>query len=1122
MLFGSNIAPSSNAAAFSWDDCGLLVESVADYAIFMLDPGGRVATWNSGAARIFGYHAEEIVGEHFSKFFTVECIGGGEPERELELALAQGRYEQEKWRVRKDGSRFWANIVITALRDDSGRLRGFGNVTHDLTARTSTEIQLHQADRRFHQLVDAVIDYAIFLLDPSGRIATWNAGASRLKGYKTDEIVGKHFSVFYPEGDKQGGKPERVLEAVRSTGRHEEEGWRIRKDGSRFWANVVITALRDETNELLGFVKVTRDLTERKKNEDELERSEKRFRLLVENISDYAIYMLDPTGLITTWNLGAERMKGYAASEVIGKNFSMFFPTEDIENGKPARELELARFQDRYEDEGLRVRKDGSTFWANAILTALHDTRGELIGFAKITRDLTARRAKEEAERRLLREQAAREAAENAEQRLKENEERYRALSRRLEIVLEGVADGITVQNRAGQVVYANAAAARFCGFESGEALMSATANEIVERFDILDIDGRPLDASSLPGRKVLNGEEGSSVVLCIRDRRSQREWWVLLRANAVLGPDGSPELAINIWHDVTAERRDDRQTHYLAEATAALSGSLQETELFSKLAEALVPGLGDWCSIYLLDGAELVNVGHAHVDSRMSEVATEYRRKYPPNRALPGGVREVIRSGRPQIFNGITEEVLKNWSTEQEGLNLLREIDLKAAVIAPLRGREGALGAISLFTTGTMRRYDDADCALIVEIGRRAGATLENVRLYEAAQSAAKTAEEASLAKDEFLATVSHELRTPLNAILGWSSILRDRVTDNALVKPIEVIHRNAQAQVKIVDDILDLSRVITGNFRIDARPVDIVAIAQDAIEVVRPSAAAKQIRIHFVQKPDLCLLIADPERLQQVIWNLLSNAVRFTGDDGEIRLTVAQDGGKVVLSVSDTGKGIDPAFLPFVFDRFRQADSTITRRVGGLGLGLALVKHIVELHGGTVVAESAGIGKGATFMVALPIRAVIPVPAESRSVPKTSALTPKPSLHGVRVLVIDDENDAREMVAEVLESAGAVVETARSTVEGYECFKRNRPDVLVSDLGMPDEDGYSLMRRVRALPKSEGAGVPSLALTAFTRTEDRTKALAAGYTTHVGKPVDPLILVSAVANLAFVGQSR
>jgi len=322
----------------------------------------------------------------------------------------------------------------------------------------------------------------------------------------------------------------------------------------------------------------------------------------------------------------------------------------------------------------------------------------------------------------------------------------------------------------------------------------------------------------------------------------------------------------------------------------------------------------------------------------------------------------------------------------------------------------------------------------------------------------------------------------------------------------------------VKIIEDILDVSRIITGKLRVDPKPMDLVAITRDAIEVVRPSALAKQLSVELGPHAERCFLVGDPERLQQVVWNLLSNAVKFTDAGGSIRITTEQEGSVVVLTVTDTGKGIEPELLPFVFDRFRQGDASTTRRVGGLGLGLALVRHIMELHGGSVTAESAGLFKGSTFRITLPIRAVVEdAPPQTRSSPQATATAGRAAgaLRGVRVLVVDDDADARELLSSVLVEAGATVETSRSTAEGFEAVRRFRPHLFVSDIGMPEADGYELAARVRGLQSAEGGSIPSIALTAYARGEDRTKALAAGFTLHIGKPVSPDDLIWAVERL-------
>lgn len=971
-----------------------------------------------------------------------------------------------------------------------------------------------QSEKRFHELLDAVLDYAICRLDADGRVATWNSGAERLEGYAPDEIIGQHFSIFHTAEDRNRGWPDRMLETVRRAGRLEDEGWRVRKDGSRFWANVVITSLRDDQGNVTGFAKVTRDLTAKREADEKLRFSEERLRLLIESVGDYALYMLDPEGRVTTWNLGAQRLKGYTAAEIVGQPFSTFFPPEDVAAGKPWRELEEARIRGRFEDEGIRVRKDGSRFWANASLSPMRDAQGRLVGFVKITRDLTERHAAEENARNLLREQTARLAAEEGERKLRESEERYRALSSRLEIVLEGVADGITVQSPSGALLYANSAAARLCGFESAEALLAATPAEIMERFEVLDENGRPFKPESLPGRRVLAGDPSASALLYVRERATGKHWWSLVRAGAVLGVDGKPELAVNIWHDVTAQHRSERDARYAARATLALGSSTDDAELLSAFARVLVPGLADWVTVYLRDGDHLGQVVSLHADPAKAALVEVHHRRFPPKPDAPG-IWSVVRSGAPELHQGITGDAPSTSSYDPEQLASLRSLGVSALLAVPIVLHSKVIGAISLAASESGPRYDESHVELVQELAERAAVALDRASLFRSARAAAKLAEDASRAKDEFLATVSHELRTPLSAILGWASILKDRVTDPAIAKPIQVIHRNAQTQVAIIDDILDVSRVITGKFRIEPRPVDVVKVARDAVEVVRPSAVAKSVSLELDFESELCLLVADAERLQQVVWNLLSNAVKFTPANGTIRLSVRQEASQVVLRVSDTGAGIEPAFLPFVFDRFRQADPTRTRRVGGLGLGLALVRHIVELHGGHAEAASEGLGKGSTFTISLPIQAVKPAEAEllsGRVTPTTTPVTPA-LLAGRSVLVVDDEEDARDLVATVLEGAGARIQTARSVAETLAILERTKPDALVSDIAMPDEDGYTLIQRIRSLPGR--ADLPVLALTAYARDEDRATALNAGFDGHLGKPTDPGALVAMLVEV-------
>ncbi|MDB5366951.1 MAG: hypothetical protein JWM77_2878, partial [Rhodospirillales bacterium] len=370
----------------------LLVESISDYAVCMLDLEGMVLTWNPAAARIKGYRRDEIVGRHFQRFFTPEDRQAGIPESILTRARTEGRVESLGWRVRKDGSRFWASAIVHAMRESDGRLIGYAKITRDMTEQREAERALLETERRFRLLVEGVVDYAIYMLDVNGMIINWNRGAERIKGYRSDEIVGRHFSVAYAQEDRNAGLPAKALTAALKEGRFEAEGWRVRKDGTRFWASVLIDPIYDDDGRHIGFAKITRDVTARREAEEKLKQSERQFRLLVGGVLDYALFMIDPNGIVTSWNAGAQRIKGYAAEEIIGQHISRFYTDADRSAGVAVHALRTATEAGRYEAEGWRVRKDGKLFWASVVIDAIHDENGVLIGFAKITRDVTERR----------------------------------------------------------------------------------------------------------------------------------------------------------------------------------------------------------------------------------------------------------------------------------------------------------------------------------------------------------------------------------------------------------------------------------------------------------------------------------------------------------------------------------------------------------------------------------------------------------------------------------------------------------------------------------------------------------------------------------------------------------
>ena len=645
----------------------------------------------------------------------------------------------------------------------------------------------------FALLVDAVQDYAIFFLGPDGEIRSWNTGALRLMGYDEGEVLGRHFSIFYGPDELAAEKPRYELETAAREGRVEDEGWRLRKDGTRFWANTIITVLRDSDGSVRGFAKVTRDVTTRKIAEEDLRQSTEIFQLLVSSVRDYAIFMLDPDGNVATWNLGAQRIKGYAPEEIIGRHFSTFYGEEDLRDRKPERELEIARAQGSVEDEGWRLRKDGTRFWANVVITAVHDAHGHLRGFGKVTRDITERKHAEEMQQALV---------EQREARLKAEEERRRA-------------------------------------------------------------------------------------------------------------------------------------------------------------------------------------------------------------------------------------------------------------------------------------------------------------------EESYRIAQEANRAKDEFLMTLSHELRTPMTAILGWARMLPSMSPSDPLFdEAVASIASGAQLQARLIDDILDVSRIVSGKLRLAPETVEVARVVMNSVDAVNATATAKQIEIVTSFAPGLGTMVADSTRIQQVIWNLLSNAVKFTPRGGRVQVSALRTASHVQISVTDNGEGIDPHFLPHIFEPFRQAESPQTRVHGGLGLGLSIVRYIAEAHGGTIAAESEGRGRGATFTVTLPVRSV-QAETEPPRTPAPGTFVDRDRLRNVEVVLVDDDMETRRLLAGILRAAGANVLPVDSASAAIEAIDRHRPNIVITDIAMPEMDGYALTRVLRS--REYGPALKIAVLSAFpSRAGEQT-----GFDAWLSKPIDPFHLIEEIAKI-------
>jgi PAS domain S-box-containing protein len=588
------------------------------------------------------------------------------------------------------------------------------------------------------------------------------------------------------------------------------------------------------------------------------------------------------------------------------------------------------------------------------------------------------------------------------------------------------------------------------------------------------------------------------------RVRKATGGWaTVAARVIPLLGSNGKIREWVGTTIDVTTRHREEEALRILSGGAAELSGTLDYKATLRAVGEMAIPTFADVCIVDVVDdsGALRRVLASGHIE----EEALEELRRMPPRTDPDSPVLEALRTRRSVLRERLPAAVKLEIAGDSERLRIFDRLSPTSLVCAPLSARGRTLGVLSFLTVRSGRRFERLDLGLVEELARRAALAMDNAELY-------RRAEEASRAKDEFLATVSHELRTPLASILGWTRLLRrGGLTPEKQVRALETLERNARAQTRLVEDLLDVSRIVSGKTRLAIESADLLAIAEAAVDSIRPGAEARGVQLHL--SGPSCPLAGDPERLHQILWNLLSNAVKFTPRGGRVSVLLAVGVRAATLTVSDTGQGIRPDFLPHVFERFRQADATATRAHGGLGLGLAIVRHLVELHGGTVAASSAGVDQGATFTIQLPLSLPVPLDRMAPEAPPPSASV---DLTGLRLLVVDDEPDTREMLASTLEAHGAEVVQLPDAEETLRWLASNRADILVSDVAMPRMDGCALIREIRRSSPGATGRMPAVAVSAFARPEDRRRALDAGFQEYLTKPVEPEVLVARVAALA------
>jgi PAS domain S-box-containing protein len=837
-------------------------------------------------------------------------------------------------------------------------------------------------------------DEQVGLIFDTAYLAECNDAAARMYGYeRAEEMVGTRLSDFLVRTDPRNIEYLRafVSSGYRLTDAHSVET--DREGRTRHFLNNLMGVIED--GQLVRAWGTQRDVTA-------LTEAEENFKLYVRVLDSMTegVSVSDEDGIIVYTNPAEDQMFGYERGELIGQHVTVQNSYPPEENERMVAEV-IAQLKESGAWTGIwnNRRKDGTSFTTFARITAL-ETSGRRL-WVCVQEDVTERlRAEREREQLLELEREARGRAEEALRQRHDVEERLRALVSasesllgwpRTQAVLSAVlelsrrlvaADAYAIWRLKPETGLWEVVAERGLSdrYRSERIAASAATSPLPESpLVIEDVSAEPLLAARMEMYRhegicsllllplKAHGEAAGTLVFYYRQPRRFAETDIIV-ATALANLSASALRTAELYDEQRRLRAEaeaaGRRASYLSGATTALSSSLDYEKTLEAVARLAVPDIADWCAVDILsESDEIKRLAVAHVDPAKVEWANQLQQRYPQDAQSPTGVPAVIRTGRPELYSEVPDEMLVAAARDEEHLRILRDLGIDSVMIVPLSAQGHAFGAITFVLTGSDRRYDETDLSFAMELARRASLAVENARLY-------RQAREANRLKDEFLATLSHELRTPLTAILGWATLLKtDKLDEQVAMRAVEVIERNARAQKQIIEDVLDVSSIITGKLRFELRPVEVWTLVRDAVESVRPAAEAKGLRLYVALDPEVGLVSADPDRLQQVVWNLLTNAAKFTPEGGSIEVRLRREDRAAVISVKDTGQGIAPDFLPYVFDRFRQADMGTTRKHGGLGLGLAIARHMVELHGGTIRAESAGEGHGATFIVWLPL---------------------------------------------------------------------------------------------------------------------------------------------------------
>jgi len=1129
---------------------------------------GYLAECNKVMAQMYGFsEAQEIVGVRLANFIVPSDPHNIEYLRSF-IRSSYRLNDAESHEVDKHGlAKYFLNNLV-GIVENGLLVRAWGS-QRDITDRKRAEEALQETNQTLQALIQAS-PLGIITLDADGNLKMWSPAAERIFGWTEQEVLDRPVP-FVPE-DKQ--EEFQRLHQVKLEGNSLTglEVRRQKKDGSAidiaFWG----APLQDAKGNIYSTMALIADISDRKRTQEALRESEERFRRLVES-NIFGVAFGNFSGSIHYANDYFLQMVRYEREELMQGQLSwtqMTPPEFRHLDARATEELKTYGVATPFEKE--YIRKDGTRvpiLIGRALLKEPYDQQQEMVVFYL---DLTERkqaesglRESEERFRKFFEEAPIGISVIDLDGRfLKVNKTYCEMLGylepelhqltfatithpedvdkdlRYTEQLFNGEIGSYQSEKRYikknGEILWINLTATAICeqdgnvryglGMVEDISDRKRTQEELQDTNQTLQalIQACPLAITvfSLDDGKVKMWNPAAETIFGWSEQEAlgrflpsvpedkQDEFLANLafikQGKALRGretrrqkKDGTP-IDISVW---AAPLRDAKGNSSCMSIVADISDRKQAEETLRQSEERLrlaldagKAGVWDW-------------------DISNNQL-TWSERMYEFHGLVPGTFGGTIEDYAHRVYPDDQERV---FAAIQKAIEEKTPYQIEFRILQPS-------GAVRWISTKGRVIYDATGLPVrmlgaTIDTTERKAAEEERELLLTREQAARAEAEAANRMKDEFLATLSHELRTPLNAMLGWTQILRTRKLDEAkAARALETIDRNTKSLSQLIEDVLDVSRIITGKLHLNVRPVELVPVIEAALETVLPAANAKDIGIEARLDPSSGTVLGDANRLQQVVWNLLSNAVKFTPKGGRVEVRLEVIDSRVQIRVSDTGQGISPEFLPYVFERFRQADSTTTRSHGGLGLGLAIVRHLVELQGGTVHVESPGIGQGATFIVNLPIRAVRLAASETESVQpmlRNEVPTLSPAiLNGLRVLVVDDEADARELLTTLLGQYGAEVIAVGTASSALETLQRLKPNVLVSDIGMPGEDGYALMRKVRLLDAEQGGQIPAVALTAYARAEDRINALGAGFQLHIAKPVNPEELAAVVANLA------